>query len=350
MTVHTAPEGRWAARGDIIDLRKCSFVPMMSDLQPAGIIHHMTIELRFDPEARRIESLEVSQPHIAIEASEASGGECCRDPAPRLQALVGEVLDGGFAGRLAAEFGGPRGCSHLLTLFQLMASALPCAADDEEALQRAHDAPRPTGDRLFQRSVFMDGHETPEGEVDLGVQLVDFHMRPPQLVATSLDRLAAQRDARVYARIATQTLAISELRASVRRRSGDNLATARWHDRSSELAALVGPPIIPGLARRIFGALGQTPEDRLLTDAMLQLAPGYIQVLATLMERWFTGQSAESDEDPLSQESTEVSVGAIGGLPNSCYMWRDGGRLGALRGRSQLAAGAAGAAGTSKLG
>ena len=48
---------------------------------------------------------------------------------------------------------------------------------------------------------------------------------------------------------------------------------------------MVGPPIIPGLARRIFGTLGDTAEDRLLTDAMLQLAPGYIQVLATLMER-----------------------------------------------------------------
>lgn len=334
LTVHTAPAGRWQARGDIIDLRKCSFVPMLSDLQPAGIIHHMTIELLFDPAERRIESLVVSQPHVAIEASETSGGECCRDPAPRLQALVGEAIDDDFAGKLSAEFGGPRGCSHLLTLFQLMASALPRAAGDEETLQRAQTSPRPIGDRLFQRSVFVDGHETPEGAVDLGVQLVDFHMQPPDLVKTSLDRLAAQRDARVYARIATQTLAITALQASVRQRSGDNLASARWQDRSPELAAMVGPPVIPGLARRIFNALGDTPEDRLLTDAMLQLAPGYIQVLATLMERWFTGQSAESDEDPLSQESTDVSVGAIGGMPNSCYMWRDGGRLGAVRAQS----------------
>jgi hypothetical protein len=82
MTVHTATQGRWRARGDVIDLRKCSFVPMMLDLQPAGIIHHMTIELVFDPATRRVESLQVSQPHVAIEASQATGGECCRDPAP----------------------------------------------------------------------------------------------------------------------------------------------------------------------------------------------------------------------------------------------------------------------------
>ena len=331
MTIHTTDDGRWLARGDIIDLRKCSFVPMLSDLQPAGIIHHMTLELVFDPASRRVDSLEVAQPHVAIEASQATAGECCRDPAPRLQALVGEPLDEGFAGKLSAEFGGPRGCSHLLTLFQLMASALPRAAQDEAALQSAQPAPRPSGDRLFQRSVFVDGHETPQGGVDLGVQLSDFHMRPPQLVRASLDRLATQSDARAYVCIETQTLAIRELRAGVRQRTGKELATARWHDRSENLSSLIGPPIIPGLARRIFSALGNTSEDRLLADAMLQLAPGYIQVLATLMERWFTGQRAESDGDPLTQESTETSAAAVGGQRNSCYMWRDGGRLGKLR-------------------
>ena len=324
-------------RGDIIDLRKCGFVPMMSDLQLTGIIHHMTLELLFDPTTRLLESLRVEQPHVAIEASQASGGECCRDPIPRLQTLVGQAIDGDFAAKLSAEFGGPRGCSHLLTLFQLLASALPGAAADEAALQRTRPAPRPTGDRLFQRSVFVDGHETPDGAVDLGVQLSDFHLRPPQHVEASLDRLAAQCCARVKTHVATQTLGITELRASVRQRSGDELASAEWRDRSADLASLVGPPIIPGLARRVFQSLGSSAEDRLLGDALLQLAPGYIQVLAALLERWFTGQSAGADEDPLSQESTDTSVASLGGMPDSCYMWRAGGRLGAMRAQASRA-------------
>ena len=45
------------------------------------------------------ESLDVEQPHVAVEPSKASRGECCRDPAPRLKGLVGETIDDGFLKR-----------------------------------------------------------------------------------------------------------------------------------------------------------------------------------------------------------------------------------------------------------
>ena len=60
ITVTVLDDLRWRARGDIIDLRKCSFVPMMSDLQPAGIIHQMTIDAVLDPRSRRLESIDRS--------------------------------------------------------------------------------------------------------------------------------------------------------------------------------------------------------------------------------------------------------------------------------------------------
>jgi hypothetical protein len=41
--------GLWRARGDVIDLRKTGCVPSVDDVQPAGIIHMMSIELDFDP-------------------------------------------------------------------------------------------------------------------------------------------------------------------------------------------------------------------------------------------------------------------------------------------------------------
>jgi len=43
-------DSRWHARGDVIDLRKHSFVPLVDDIQPAGVIHMMSIDLDFDPE------------------------------------------------------------------------------------------------------------------------------------------------------------------------------------------------------------------------------------------------------------------------------------------------------------
>jgi hypothetical protein len=83
-------DGRWLARGDVMDLRKNGFVAATYDLQPAGVIHSMSIELDLDPRSLVIEAMRVEQPFIAVEASPETSGECCRDPAPRLQALVGE--------------------------------------------------------------------------------------------------------------------------------------------------------------------------------------------------------------------------------------------------------------------
>ena len=101
------------------------FVPMTHDIQPAGIIHHMTSEMVVDPGTLRIDELVTSQPHIAVEASARTDGECCRDPVPLLQALEGEIIDDAFTKKLSGTFGGPLGCSHLLTLFFTMAAAIP---------------------------------------------------------------------------------------------------------------------------------------------------------------------------------------------------------------------------------
>ena len=48
LVISQREDGGWAARGDVIDLRKVGFVPMMAELQPAGIIHQMSIELGVD--------------------------------------------------------------------------------------------------------------------------------------------------------------------------------------------------------------------------------------------------------------------------------------------------------------
>ncbi len=80
-----------------------------------------------------------------------------------------------------------------------------------------------------------------------------------------------------------------------------------------------------GLAARLFGLLGHVPEHRLLLDCLLQLAPGYIQIMAALMEGWFTEREATSRSEP-------PSIASVGGTPDSCYMWRRGGPMASLRG------------------
>jgi hypothetical protein len=87
-----------------------------------------------------------------------------------------------------------------------------------------------------------------------------------------------------------------------------------------------------GLAKRLFGIFG-APEDRLLLDASLQLAPGYIQVMAAVMDRWLS-QIVRRDPDaelPIVGGSRLALTNPIGGTPDSCYMWRSDGPMMKLR-------------------
>ncbi len=312
----------WRARGDVIDLRKTGFVPMVADIQPAGVIHMMSIELALDVESLRIEGIDVDQPFVAIEASERTGGECCRDPAPRLLALRGEKLDSDFAKRLSATFGGPLGCSHLLTLFHLMASTLPEAVEIERARASSEGTVHPIGFRFFRRSIFIDGHERDRDSIDVGLQLSDTHTRPVAADAGSTDRLALFREVKALARIDRKRFRVEALSARERRRNSGTLARADWISLDDRVSDLVDHPLIPGMAGRIFGRLGDDADRRPLRDLLLQLAPGFIQITAALMDTFFEERRpSKSTGDP----PEKPMVASIGGNTNSCYMWRENG-------------------------
>jgi hypothetical protein len=337
LTIVTAlrDDQRWDVRGDVIDLRKCGFVPMTQDIQPPGIIHHMTIRQIVDPASLRIDSLETEQPHVAIEASERTGGECCRDPAPRLRALEGEVMDEHFARKLSQQFGGALGCSHLLTLFFGMAAALPRAIEYERDAAGCRRERRRVGERLFWRSVFIDGYEIEDGAIELSLQLTDVHSRPHEMVETPLERLDRQEEVRVVARVEPPAFAVTRLRAAERLRELPSLAGAEWRERSDDLEPLLGQPIVPGLSGRVRALFGARRDRALVRDALLQMAPGYIQVLAAITERWFVRARVDPTARVPGKGGAEgPPVSAIGGMVNSCYMWREGSPLIAERERA----------------
>jgi len=321
-------DGCWRLRGDVIDLRKCGFVPMPQDLQPAGIIHQMVLEATVDPRDGRLLALATEQPHVAIEASEWSRGECCRDPAPLLQALVGEPFDADFARKLSEVFGGPRGCSHLLTLFQLASSAVIRAVAIERESQTT--TARGPSERFFRRTAYVDGFATAGGDIELGLQLHDFHTRSGTRFASPLDRLERHDEVRAFARVAMPSMKIEAMHAAERHRHPQNVAEAPWRSRDQDVAALVGPVILPGMAGRLFARFGGSEDSRLLLDGLLQLAPTHIQVLAALADRW-VAQRAEGGEREASADGGGLAVASLGGFPDSCYMWRSDGPLNRMR-------------------
>jgi len=320
-----AEHGRVRVEGVILDLRKIGFVPTGGDLQTAGFIHHMQLGLELDPANARIERLETAQPTVAFEPGPVSGGDCCRDPAPRLQALVGHALDGGFVRRLAGAFGGPLGCSHLLTLAQLVGASVPRFLAGNPRL-----AERDPGERIAKRSLFLDGFERADGTLEVAIQLSDFELLPQQEVALPLDRLARQHELRVLARLDREVSTLQRLDAAERERDAERLDGTPWRSRRAELAPLEGAPALRGLAARVLATLGEDAARAPLRDALLNLAPGVIQCLAALSHRLlasFAGGGPRPARIP-----RELSVG---GYPDSCYMWRSDGPM--ARARAALA-------------
>ncbi|MBW2499893.1 MAG: DUF2889 domain-containing protein [Deltaproteobacteria bacterium] len=326
LSVMMSPEadGRWLARGDVMDLRKNGFVAATYDLQPAGVIHSMSIELDLDPRALVIEAIRVEQPFVAVEASPETSGECCRDPAPRLQTLVGEKLDAEFTRRLTAAFGGPLGCSHLLTLFQLMASTIPRAARLEHARAEREGTHPQTRERFFRRSLFLDGYaRRDEPLIDVSIQLADSHTRPIDAKDPVLQRLASSHQIKVLAEVDRKRFSVQALTARERERTPETLGHAEWLDHDALVSPLVGVPLIPGMAGRVFELLGQRSEQALLRDVLLQMAPGFIQVTAALTDDYYEERARKGADET----DSGPAVANLGGRQNACYIWREDGAI-----------------------
>lgn len=313
LTLLQRADGRLDARGSLLDLRKRGFVPVGGELQPSGIVHHMLLDAVVDPATARLERIAAAQPSVAFEPSPASRGESCRDLAWRVEALAGAVLDDGFAKRVGVEIGGPRGCSHVLTLAHFLGAATAWATGQDRALHGS--AARPAGQRVFRRDLIVDGAETAPGKVAIAVQMTDLAFTPiAGRVERAMDAFAAELEVRVRADVDLSRFAFTAIAAGQRRRTLADLADAVWQDRSADVAGLVGLGLHRGVSAALLSRLGR-PDDRPLLDALLMVPPALIQVIAALSERW-----------PALAKENGWFVGTAG-FPDSCYMWRKDGAL-----------------------
>jgi hypothetical protein len=306
-------DGKHDLHGAILDLRKCGFVPVAGFLQSSGIVHHMTLDGAVDPGTRILEHFDGAQPTRAFDPSALTEGECCSDPLPRLATLAGQRLDQSFVAALRDVFGGALGCSHLLTLAQLLTSAVSHSLDWDARQPEAKRTRRP-GERVFQRAVEIDGYALADGRIQVAVQLTDLHFVAAPAVAVPMAQFGAQSEVRISAVVdLANEMALGSLKGFVRARDYGQIETARFVDRSDELQFLDGQNIMGGISKRLLERFGDQTGDRPFLDALLMMAPGYLQCLASLSERW--------PEDAKSKPSL---LGVMG-RPNSCYMWREGG-------------------------
>ena len=278
----------------------------------------MTLDLLVNPHSLVLESLRAEQPVVAIEASQRSCGESCRDPVGNLDVLVGEPLDGAFRARLLAAFGGPRGCSHLLSLFQFMASAIGRGVAHEAQLAQQAGHARDVGEYLFQSSLFIDGFRAPDRNFLLTLQLADYLVRPEELVTGALERFEYEDAVRADVVVQTPDMTLSQARLATRERTLDSLAASQWQEHPVWAAQMNDRSIMGGFTAHVAQTWGGMPDAQALHDGLLQLAPAFIQVMAAVADQWIARSRVESGDN---------SAVPLGAGVDSCYIWREGGKV-----------------------
>jgi hypothetical protein len=319
VTLAWRADGRLDARGQILDLRKRGFVPIVGDLRPSGIVHHMRVHAVIDPVARRLDAIEAEQPAVAFERAPWTRGESCRDTIPGVQDLAPAPLDAAFAKRVGAGIGGPRGCSHVLALVQLLGGSVGWALDRELEL---HGALRPQapGRRLFHRELVLDGFDVGHLRLLVAIQQGDLHLAPIALPERPIERFAADRAVRVRVEVDCERNALTSVRAAERWRTRPDAPDA-WRSHAAALAGIEGLGLRAGVTAELLRRLGDEGSQRPLLEALLQLTPAVQQSLAGLEALWQTERARAARE------------GGVGSHADACYMWRSGGALDLLRRR-----------------
>ena len=93
------------------------------------------------------------------------------------------------------------------------------------------------------------------------------------------------------------------------------MVAGQWEDLTPLLAPLVGVGAMRGLSHRVLELFSEQPEQQPLQDVLLSVGPALIQCLGSM-----AGRMAENQSGPAS-----APISALGGMSDSCYLWRVGG-------------------------
>jgi hypothetical protein len=171
------------------------------------------------------------------------------------------------------------------------------------------------GERIYRRDLVIDGGALPGRDLELSLQLTDLHFAPTPALARPIERLGAELEIRAMAEVAMKGMTLTRIEAAERRRTRAELADAGWRDHGAALAPLIGQKLASGVGGVLVRRFGEDPDARPLLDLLLNLTPGLYQCMAALSENW-----------PVAALHNPSSIG-MGGIPDSCFMWRRGGAL-----------------------
>lgn len=123
---HPAALDRLSVHAELRDVRYVDMPQYLGVSHPAGVVHHMALDLEIDRELT-IVAAKAWMGTVPFEPGPKTRGEGCRDIAAAYERLVGTRLDRGYAPSVLEIVGGRQGCFHVLSLAQCLPYAVRAA-------------------------------------------------------------------------------------------------------------------------------------------------------------------------------------------------------------------------------
>ena len=129
LAIETRPlaDERLGVHAELRDVRHVEMPAYLGVSHPAGVVHHMMLDLEIDRELM-IVGADARMQTAPFSPSEKTWGEGCRDILPSYRSLVGTKLDADYAGHVFETVGGRLGCFHILSLAQCVPLAVRAAS------------------------------------------------------------------------------------------------------------------------------------------------------------------------------------------------------------------------------
>jgi len=129
LSIESEPEGEGSlhVHAELRDFRHVDVPTYLDVSHPAGVVHHMFLDLAIDRDLV-ITAAEARMQTAPFSPSSKTWGEGCRDILPSYAGLVGKRLDARYAAEVAETVGGRLGCFHILSLAQCVPLAVRAAA------------------------------------------------------------------------------------------------------------------------------------------------------------------------------------------------------------------------------
>jgi DUF2889 family protein len=244
-----------SVHAELRDVRRVDMRGYLGVSHPAGVVHHMALDVVLDRELV-VRDSKAWMGTVPFEHGPKTRGEGCRDIVPSYLKLVGTKVDASYAARVLELVGGTSGCFHVLSLAQCLPLAIEAAGASGASEFRRTIRVRAVTDASLRLGMSGALEDSPSEAAARTADLMLWLAVPGFRITAAEGRVASAAVASAGA--------LAEL-SIIKGFTGAALEKLGRGEGSRELAALViaVTPVVPQASGALAGFLKLSPEQKL---------------------------------------------------------------------------------------